>query len=99
MANRLYVVPVWIENKCGEIPRVIVRTEPGRSIARASKCECGAMERLDALRTPSAEGNVSPRHERGAFRQPELACRIVEWTGDGLAITYRCTPITPNGIP
>jgi hypothetical protein len=53
-----YVVPIRVEDECGVVPRVIVRSHPRPSVVDASRLDGCSVERINGFAVWRGERNV-----------------------------------------
>ena len=70
------VVPIRVEDECGVVPVVIVRSQPGPSVVDPSRLDGCGVERINRLVVWRGERNVHRSGRRFLFRDPEIS--IVE---------------------
>jgi hypothetical protein len=70
--DSFYVVPIRVEDECGVVPGVIVRSQPGPSVIDPSRLDGCGVERINRFGIWRCEGNV---HRTGChllFADPEV---------------------------
>src|SRR5207245_2029333 len=70
--DSFYVVPIGVEDECGVVPGVIVRSQPGRSVVNPSRLEGCGVERINRFAVWRGERNVHRTGRHFLFHDPEV---------------------------
>ena len=70
--DSFYVVPIGIEDVCGVVPGVIVRSQPGPSVVDPSRPDGGGVEGINRFAVWRGERNVHGTADRFLFLDPEV---------------------------
>ena len=72
MKDSFHVVPIGVEDKCGVVPGVIVRSQSRPSVVDASRLEGCSVERINGIAVWRGESNVHRTGRDLLFREPEV---------------------------
>ncbi len=67
-----YVIPIGVEDECGVVPRVIVRSQPGTSVVDPSGHDGCGVERINRFAVWRGERNMHRSGRQFLFRDPEV---------------------------
>src|SRR5437763_9326236 len=70
--DSFYVVPIGVEDECGVIPGVIVRSQPGPSVVDPSRLDSCGVERINRFAVWRGERNVHRTGRHFLFHDPEV---------------------------
>jgi hypothetical protein len=70
--DSFYVVPIGVEDECGVVPGMVVRSQPGPSVVNASRLEGCSVERINRFAVWRGECNVHRTGRHFLFRDPEV---------------------------
>jgi len=88
-----YVIPIGVEDECGVVPGVIVRSQPGPSVVDPSRLDGCGVERINRFAVWRGERNMHRSGRHFLFRDPEVL--IVERESQGPS--EFSTTVTPKG--
>ena len=70
--DSFYVVPIGVEDECGVVPGVIVRSQPRPSVVDPSRLDGCGVERINRLAVWRGERNVHRTGRHFLFHDPEV---------------------------
>jgi hypothetical protein len=70
--DSFYVIPIGVEDECGVVPGVIVRSQPGPSVVDPSRLEGCGVERINRFAVWRGERNVHRTGRHFLFHDPEV---------------------------
>ena len=70
--DSFYVVPIGVEDECGVVPGVIVRSQPGPSVVDPSRLDGCGVERINRFAVSRGERNVHRTGRHFPFPDPEV---------------------------
>ena len=70
--DSFYVVPVGVEDECGVVPGVILRSQTWPSVVNSSRLEGSGVERINRLAVWRGERYVHRTGRHFLFRDPEV---------------------------
>ena len=70
--DSFYVVPIGVEDECGVVPGVIVRSQPGPSVVDPSRLDGCGVERINRFAVWRGERNVHRTGRHFLFHDPEV---------------------------
>jgi hypothetical protein len=70
--DSFHVVPIGVENECGVVPRVIVRSQPWPSVVDPSRLDRCGVERINRFAVWRGERNVHRTGCHFLFHDPEV---------------------------
>ncbi len=70
--DSFHVVPIGVENECGVVPRVIVRSQPWPSVVDPSRLDGCGVERINRFAVWRGERYVHRTGRHFLFHDPEV---------------------------
>jgi hypothetical protein len=80
--DSFYVVPIGVEDECGVVPGVIVRSQPGPSVVDPSRLDGCGVERINRFAVWRGERNVHRTGREGLQRplvERATPCHVAYW--------------------
>ena len=74
--DSFYVVPIGVEDECGVVPGVIVRSQPGPSVVDSSRLDGCGVERINRFAVWRGERNVHRTGRHFLFHDPEVSAIV-----------------------
>ena len=74
--DSFYVVPIGVEDECGVVPGVIVRSQPGPSVVDSSRLDGCGMERINRFAVWRGERDVHRTGRHFLFLDPEVSAIV-----------------------
>src|SRR6266576_5811805 len=71
-----YVVPIGVEDECGVVPGVIVRSQPGPSVVDPSRLDGCGVERINRFAVWRGERDVHRTGRQFLFLDPEVSASV-----------------------